>query len=292
MALQNSELILNPDGSIYHLHLHPEQLAPTIFTVGDPNRVPAVSQHFDSIEHRVAHREFVTHVGILRGQRVMCLSTGIGTDNIDIVMNELDALANIDFSTRETKPQLPPLSIIRIGTSGAIQPDIDLDSFIVSELAIGFDNLMHFYDAAPSPDGLMLSEAIADYLESKNDDFMVLPYGFDADKTLLAKFPTTEFRRGITLTAPGFYAPQGRNLRGKSAEPRLLKLLAGFKSKNQILTNIEMETAGIYGLARLLKHRAVSVSAILANRTNGTFSNQAETTVATLIEKILAIVID
>jgi uridine phosphorylase len=292
MAFPTSELILNADGSIYHLQLKPEQLAPVIFTVGDPNRVSAVSQHFDSIEHRVAHREFVTHVGELRGQKVMCISTGIGTDNIDIVMNELDALANIDFTTREIKADFTPLSIIRIGTSGAIQPEIELDSFIVSETAIGFDNLMHFYNVSPSPDGLMLSEAIADYLESRNDEFMVLPYGFDADKRLLEKFPIETFKRGITVTAPGFYAPQGRLLRGRAAEPRLLKLLTGFKSKQQILTNIEMETAGIYGLARLLKHRAVSVSAILANRTNGTFSNQSETTVATLIEKVLAIIVD
>jgi uridine phosphorylase len=291
MALLNSELILNTDGSIYHLNLLPEQVAPIVFTVGDPSRVAAVSKYFDRIEDKVSHREFVSHIGELRGQRVMCISTGIGTDNIDIVLNELDALVNIDFTTREVKPKLTPLSIFRIGTSGAIQETIALDSFIITELAIGFDNLMHYYDATPSPDGLMLSDALADYLEQKNDEFMILPYGFEADKTLLAKFDPAVFQRGITVTAPGFYAPQGRILRGRSAEPKLLKWLTLFKSKNKVLTNLEMETAGIYGMARLLNHRAVSVSAILANRATGTFSSTPEATVERLIEQVLAVVV-
>ncbi len=291
MHFPDSELIINPDGSIYHLNITPEQIAPTVITVGDPNRVGEVSKHFDKIEHKIQHREFVTHTGILRGQPISVISTGIGTDNIDIVMTELDALVNIDFETRETKPALTSLNIIRIGTSGSIQQDIPLDSFVISEKAVGFDNLMHFYDAQQNGDELVLADILADYLEKRSEDLMLIPYVFNADKSLLEKFNQPEFIRGTTLTAPGFYAPQGRILRGRSAEPKLLKILTSFKHGSTLLTNLEMETAGIYGMARLLNHKAISISAILANRCDNTFSLQASKSINSLIELTLNIIV-
>ena len=298
MQFPESELIINPDGSIYHLHLRPDQLAHTIITVGDPERVGEISKHFDKIEHKTQHREFVSHTGILRGVSLTVISTGIGTDNIDIVLTELDALVNIDFETRTTKPLHTTLDIIRIGTSGSIQQMIPIDSFIVSTFGIGFDNLMHFYDADQNGDELLLADALADYLEKKSEDLMIMPYVFKCDKTLLARFvqmdslgENASFIEGITVTAPGFYAPQGRRLRGGVTEPKLLKMLNNFKYKNIQLSNLEMETAGIYGMARLLEHRAISVSAILANRMDLTFSKTPEKTVAQLIEKVLNILI-
>jgi uridine phosphorylase len=291
MQFLDSELIINPDGSIYHLRMRPDQLAKTIITVGDPERVGEISKHFDKIEHKTQHREFVSHTGILRGLPLTVFSTGIGTDNIDIVMTELDALANIDFETRTTKPQHTALDIIRIGTSGSIQQTMPVDSFVVSTIGIGFDNLMHFYEATQDGDELVLADALADYLEHKSEDLMIMPYIFKADKTLLSRFQNTDFIQGVTVTAPGFYAPQGRILRGKVAEPKLLKLMTDFKLKNTQLTNLEMETAGLYGMARLLGHRAISFSAILANRVDSSFSKTPEKTIATLIEKILHILI-
>lgn len=287
MKYSESELILNKDGSIYHLNLLPEHVAPTIFTVGDPERVGEVSKHFDKIEVRRQHREFVTHIGTLKGQRVMAISTGIGTDNIDIVMTELDALVNIDFESRQTKSKLTPLSIIRLGTSGSIQESIDVDSIVVSEMAVGFDNLMHFYDAPQLGNELSFADQLADYLETKSEDLVLMPYVFSADKTLLKMFDNAQFIKGTTVTTSGFYAPQGRILRGGATEPKLVKLLNAFKMKNTALTNIEMETAGIYGMARLLEHKAVSVSAILANRLTGRFSDNPQQTVEKMIKQVL-----
>lgn len=290
MKYPDSELIINADGSIYHLNLKPEQIAPTIITVGDPHRVGEVSKHFDKIEHKIQHREFVTHTGELKGKPISVVSTGIGTDNIDIVLTELDALVNIDFETREAKKELTSLRIIRLGTSGSLQTDIPLDSFLVSEKAIGFDNLMHFYNPQYTGEELVLQDVLADYLERKSDDLMLIPYIFEADKNLLELFNTSDFIKGTTVTAPGFYAPQGRILRGQVAEPKLLKILTDFKHKTTILTNLEMETAGIYGMARLLNHKALSISAILANRRDNTFSQQAQKSIEKLIEKSLDII--
>ena len=291
MVYSDSELILHPDGSIYHLNLLPEHVTPIVFTVGDPDRVGEVSKHFDKIEIQRHHREFVTHVGTLRGQRVMVVSTGIGTDNIDIVMTELDALVNIDFKTRKVKAELTPLSIFRIGTSGSIQTDIDVDTLVVSTMAVGLDNLMHFYDASQQPNEFDLADQLADYLESKSEDLVLMPYVFSADKKLLQLFEKEQFTKGITVTSPGFYAPQGRILRGTSTEPNLVKLLNAFKMKNASLTNFEMETAGIYGMARLLGHQAVSISVILANRMTGRFSENPQQAVEKMIEQVLNIVI-
>jgi uridine phosphorylase len=292
MAYSDSELILNADGSIYHLHLLPEEVTPIVFTVGDPERVGEVSKHFDKIDIKRQHREFVTHIGTLRGQRVMVISTGIGTDNIDIVMTELDALVNIDFATREVKPELTPLSIIRLGTSGSIQESMGVDTIVVSEMAVGLDNLMHFYDAPQEANEYDLGDQLSDYLEAKSEDLVLMPYVFSADKNLLQRFKTEQFKKGITVTASGFYAPQGRILRGGATEPKLVKLLNAFKMKNGTLTNMEMETAGIYGMSRLLGHRAVSISAILANRITGRFSEQPEKTVEEMIVQVLNIVVN
>jgi uridine phosphorylase len=286
-----TELILNPDGSIYHLHLKPEHITPLIIFVGDPARVGEVSKHFDSIEHRSSNREFVAHIGTLRGQRLMVISTGIGTDNIDIVMNELDILANVDLETRKPKAEITPLSIVRLGTSGSLQVEIKVDSLVVSTIAVGFDNLMTFYDASPTGEELTLADNLTMYLEHKNDDLLLIPSVFMADKKLLQQFDTPEFVKGVTVTAPGFYAPQGRLLRGKAAEPKLVHILNTFRQKTLMLTNMEMETAGIYGLARLFGHRALSISAILANRIDGTFSTQAGATVERMITTALQILV-
>ncbi len=291
MAFSDSELILNADGSIYHLHLMPEEVASIVFTVGDPERVGEVSKHFDKIDIKRQNREFVSHIGSLRGQRVMVISTGIGTDNIDIVMTELDALVNIDLVTREVKKSLTPLSIIRLGTSGSIQEAIDVDTIVVSEMAVGLDNLMHFYDAPVLSNEYDLGDQLSDYLEAKSEDLVLMPYVFSADKNLLQLFNSEQFIKGITVTSSGFYAPQGRILRGGGVEPKLVKLLQGFKMKNGSLTNIEMETAGIYGMARLLGHRAISVSAILANRISGRFSGNPQKTVDAMIETVINIVV-
>ena len=287
MKFSEAELILNQDGSIYHLNLLPEHVAPIVFTVGDPERVGEVSKHFDKIEFRQQHREFVTHVGTFKGQRVMAISTGIGTDNIDIVLTELDALVNIDFETREEKAELTPLSIIRLGTSGSIQEAIEVDMVVISEFAIGLDNLMHFYDAEQTSFEFDLADQLADYLEAKSEDLVLMPYVFSADKTLLKLFESEQFIKGTTVTSSGFYAPQGRILMGGATEPKLVKLLNEFKMKNTSLTNFEMETAGIYGMARLLGHKAVSVSAILANRINGSFSKKPQQTIDLMIEKAM-----
>jgi uridine phosphorylase len=291
MIFPESELILNPDGSIYHLHLRPEHLAHTIITVGDPVRVGEVSKHFDKIEHKIQHREFVTHTGILRGKPLTVISTGIGTDNIDIVLTELDALVNVDFATRETKTALTRLDIFRIGTSGSLQADIPVDSLLVSTMAIGFDNLMHFYDAVPTGNELTLSDDMMDYLERHCSDLLFAPYSFEGHKELIQLFDNEAFMKGVTVTAPGFYAPQGRILRGKVSEPKLLSSLSKFKTKHTILSNLEMETAGIYGMARLLGHRAVSLSAILANRVDNTFSQKPQKTVDTLIQLALGVIV-
>jgi uridine phosphorylase len=289
--MSETELIVNADGSIYHLHLKPEHITPLIICVGDPERVGEVSKHFDTIEHRSAHREFVAHIGTLRGQRLMAISTGIGTDNIDIVINELDALANIDLETRQPKATITPLSIVRLGTSGSLQAEITVDSLVVSTLGVGFDNLMTFYDAPPTGEELTLADNLTLYLEHKNDDLMIIPYVFAADKKLLQLFDTKDFIKGVTITAPGFYAPQGRVLRGRLTEPKLVYILNSFRQKTLMLTNLEMETAGIYGLARLLGHRALSISAILANRMDGTFSKQAGVTVERMITLALKILV-
>ncbi len=287
MRIAESELILNPDGSIYHLNLRPEDLAHTVITVGDPERVESISKHFDALEVDVHKREFKTHTGTYKGKRISVISTGIGTDNIDIVFNELDALVNIDFETRTKKENHTQLTIIRVGTSGAIQTNIPIDSFLISETAVGFDNLLHFYGNTTFLDE-SFSEALIQHTNWSPKKSA--PYVVHADETLLSLFSEESFIRGITATNVGFYGPQGRILRLPLQDENLNDKIASFAHNGKRITNLEMETSGIYGMARLLNHRAISLNAILANRPNERFSETPKETVDTLIKKTLEII--
>ncbi len=285
-SIANSELILNSDGSIYHLHLLPEDLADTIITVGDPDRVAAVSRHFDKIVLRQQKREFVTHTGYIGTRAISVISTGIGTDNIDIVFNELDALANIDLKTRCVKEQHRPLTFIRLGTSGALQPDLDIDSFLASSMGVGFDTLLNFYNYTPNDTEAALARQFGTLPNG------VMPYFAQADADLCALFAQGGAATGMTATCAGFYAPQGRQLRLQAAVPDLLDRLQAFNSEdgNWRFSNLEMETAGMYGLARLLGHRALSLNVILANRAQGRFSPDPKKAVDSLIAWALEII--
>lgn len=279
--MRASELILNRDGSIYHLHLQPEQVAPVVITVGDPERVAKVSRYFDRIECRVRKREFVTHTGWLGKQRITVISTGIGPDNIDIVLNELDALVNIDLQTRQVKPQLQSLTLIRLGTAGSLQADAPVDSIVASTGAIGMDGLLQYY-VAPIQQEHPLLDALRAHCAGAWT-FPLAPYFAEADVKLLAKFSEGAMG-GITATNPGFYGPQGRQLRAAVAQPAYLDYLQSFDYQGRKIVNLEMETSAIYGLAQLLGHQAISLSAILANRAEGTFSKKPAKSVQKLIE--------
>lgn len=270
MELGSSELILNADNSVYHLNLLPEELAETIITVGDPDRVALVSQYFDTIEVKKRKREFHTHTGRIGNKRISVISTGIGTDNIDIVLNELDALFNIDFETRSIKKEKTVLDIIRIGTSGAIQPQTPIDSYLYSEYAIGLDSLMHFYDSMPiqHPDVQQAFISHTDWQHGR-----LLPYVVKCDPELAALFASDSVLPGLTVTNVGFYGPQGRRLRLKLQDDQMNGKMGSFNFKGKQITNLEMETSGIYGLAGLLGHRALSLNCILANRSTGEFSS-------------------
>ena len=283
--IQGSELILSPQGKIYHLDLAPNQLAPTIITVGDIGRVEMVSKYFDSVEFTSQHREFKTTTGAYKGKRISVISTGIGPDNIDIVFNELDALVNIDFQTRTIKPKLTSLEIIRVGTSGGLTPDIELDSFLISELAIGLDNVMHYYEETDRIFRREFAQAFIDHMEWNPDNSV--PYAVKADKSLLDKLSSSKTIRGCTLTNVGFYAPQGRVLRASLRDPQLNEKLTSFKYGKYSITNLEMETATMYGLSQLLGHRAVSLNAIVANRATGHFSKNSKEIIDTLIKYTL-----
>jgi len=280
-----SELPLNPDGSIYHLNLFPEDVAPTVLLVGDPERVPRVSQYFDRIERRVQKREFVTHLGELGKKRIMVLSTGIGTGNIDIVINELDALVNIDLTNRQEKPDPQSLTLIRIGTSGGLVPELEVGSQVVSRFGIGLDNLLSYYAYQPNLIEAELFDDLREFQEYAGR-LPVTPYVAEGDAQLAKAF--TEMRRGITMTCPGFYAPQSRKLRlASTLSDELLRRFAEFRSHDLQLTNFEMETSAIYGLARLLGHRALSCNAILANRPAGAFSEEPKVAEDRLIRAVL-----
>ena len=286
-AIAESELIINSRGAIYHLDLRPEELADTIFTVGDPHRVSAVSKHFDKIEHKANHREFVSHTGYIGKKRVTVVSTGIGTDNIDIVLNELDALANIDLATRTVKPQLSTLTVIRIGTSGALQKDIPVDSFVASTHGLGIDNLLNFYRHEDTEEDNTLLQSFT--TQTQLHHRLAQPYISGASPTLLRHF-VDGFHQGITVTCPGFYGPQGRVLRLGLSQPELIDRLTGFSYGPHRITNFEMETAGIYGLGRLLGHHCLSLSAIVANRISRTFSTDGNAVIEKLIGETLRIV--
>ncbi len=281
--ISETDLIINPDGSVYHLNLLPEDVADTIITVGDPDRVSEVSKYFDRIELRKGKREIITHTGYIGQKRVTVLSTGMGTDNIDIVFNELDALVNVDFKTRLVKNQLKSLEIVRIGTSGALQTDIPIDSILVSEFALGLDALMHYYVHDVSGDERVILDEINSHLHHIKG---IAPYVTSADKGLLERVGK-DMLRGITTTAPGFYAPQGREVRAKNAFPKLIDILQSFKVNNRRITNLEMETAGIYALAKVLGHKALSVNAILANRVKFEFSKNPQKVVEQAVKLVL-----
>jgi uridine phosphorylase len=285
--LSETDLILNPDGSVYHLHLLPEDIAQTIILVGDPERIPMVSAHFDNVEIRKSKREFVTHTGMIGNQRLSVVSTGIGTDNIDIVLNELDALVNIDLADRTIKKQLTSLKLIRIGTSGAIHKDTPVDSMLISSHGFGLDGLMNFYDCEPD----LKTEELLDQIDEQLGIYGVHPYLFKAPGKLFEKF-TPHFNSGITATCSGFYGPQGRNVRATAMYDDLLIRMTELSLNDDLrITNFEMETAGIYGLATILGHEAISVNAIVANRAKNTFSKRASETIEVTIKKTLEVIV-
>ncbi|GAL67143.1 nucleoside phosphorylase [Jejuia pallidilutea] len=280
MSIKASELILNPDGSVYHLNLKPEHIADTIIVVGDQNRVELVSRHFDTVDFKIQKREFKTHTGTLNSKRISVISTGIGTDNIDIVINELDALANIDFETRTIKQHLTSLNIIRIGTSGGLQPNIPIDSIVVSEYGLDINGLLHSYQTETISNLEMEDAFIAHTNWNSNKARPIIVKGF---KSLLSKFESDVTSKGITATANGFYGPQGRVLRLQLEDAALNKKMDSFNFKGVKITNLEMETSAIYGLSHLLGHNAISLNAIIANRANGTFSKNPRKAVEDLI---------
>jgi len=279
--MRASELILNRDGSIYHVHLLPEQVAPLVITVGDPERVAKVSRYFDRIDCRVRKREFVTHTGWLGNQRLTVISTGIGPDNIDIVLNELDALVNLDLQTGLIKPKIQALTLIRLGTAGSLHAEAPVDSFVASTAAIGMDGLLQYYVAPNLQSHPLLNALRAHCLEAWQ--FPLAPYFAEADAKLMKAFSAGALG-GITATNPGFYGPQGRQLRAPVLQPAYLDYLQSFEYQGRKIINLEMETAAIYGLSQLLGHKAISLSVLLANRAAGTFSKKPAKSVQKLIE--------
>lgn len=280
--IADSELILNADGSIYHLNLKPEDLAETIIFVGDPDRVGMVSQYFDSIDIRKGKREFITHTGTLRGKRISVISTGIGTDNIDIVLNEIDALVNVDFETKTLREELRSVDIIRIGTSGSVQGNISIGTILASEFAIGFDALMQYYIKTYTEE----EEQIKTAIDNQFDSLSFKPYVGRASKRLLEKF-AFDIPKGITMTAPGFYGPQGRCVRSHNVYPDLIQRAGSFAVNGRQITNLEMETAGIYALCNMFGHHAISINAILASRVKEEFSSNPQEVVNKAIRFIL-----
>ena len=284
--IAESELIVNGRGAIYHLDVRPEELAPTVITVGDPDRVAEVSKHFDEIEVKRQHREFVTHTGRIGAKRLSVVSTGIGPDNIDIVLNELDALVNIDFATRQIKPQLASLNIVRIGTSGSLQADVPVDSYVASTHALGLDNLLNYYRLEHNEQELQLLQSFITHTQLNAQ--ITNPYISNASGSLL-KYFVDGFHQGITVTCPGFYGPQGRVLRLGIKNPELINQLTGFRFGPYRITNFEMETSAIYGLGKLLGHHCLSLSAIVANRVAKEFSKDSAKAIEALIQMTLAI---
>jgi uridine phosphorylase len=283
--IASSELILNPDGSVYHLNLLPEHIAHDIIFVGDQNRVEKITQSFDSIEFSTQKREFKTQTGIYKGKRITVMSTGIGPDNIDIVMNELDALVNIDLKTRQPKAILTKLNIIRIGTSGSLQANIPVSSFVMSKYAIGLDNMLRSYLI----DGFSETAIEDAFVKHTNwDSKKGKPYAISCSEILENKIFSSKMHRGITATAGGFYGPQGRVLRLNIQDEQLNDKMDTFSFENNSITNLEMETAAIYGLSALLGHNALSLSAIIANRVTGDFSSDPEKAIEELIEYTLS----
>lgn len=284
--IAESELIINNRGAVYHLDLRPEEIAGTVITVGDPDRVKEVSKYFDSIEHKSQHREFISHTGFVGKKRLTVLSSGIGPDNIDIVINELDSLVNIDFDSRLIKSKLSPLNIIRIGTSGSLQADIPVDSFVASTHGLGIDNLLNFYRHEQNDEEQQLLQSFVTHTQMHGQ--MSYPYISSAAASLIKHF-VKDFHRGITVTCPGFYGPQGRVLRLGIRNPGLINRLTDFRFGQHRITNFEMETSAIYGLGKLLGHNCLAINAIVANRVAKEFSKDGKAAVEKLIIKFMEI---
>jgi len=286
-SIAASELIINDRGAIYHVNCRPEEIANTIITVGDPDRVNEVSKYFDRIEFKNHHREFNTHTGYIGKKRITVTSTGIGPDNIDIVMNELDALVNIDFETRTIKDKLTSLNIIRIGTCGSLQKDIPVDSFVASTHGLGIDNLMNFYINNSNEEEKQILHAFKTHTQMQQG--ISEPYINAAGISLLKEF-VSGFHQGITVTCPGFYGPQGRVLRMGLNQPQLIDRLSGFSFGQHRICNFEMETSAIYGMGKIMGHHCLSLSAIVANRISGEFSKDGGAAVEKLIKNALEII--
>lgn len=281
----DSELIINPDGSAFHLHLRPEQLADRVILVGDPGRVKLVASHFDTVECEVSNREFYTITGVFRGKRITVQSTGIGCDNIDIVVNELDALANIDFTTREEKDSFRQLTIVRIGTCGGLQPDTPSGTFIASVKSIGFDGLLNFYARRNEVCDLELEEAFKSHVDW--NPLLCAPYVVDSDTDLLSRVAKDDMVRGITIACGGFYGPQGRELRLPLADPHLNEKIETFEHAGLRITNFEMESSALAGLSRLMGHRAMTCCMVLANRRAKNVKLSYSNTIDDLIKLVL-----
>jgi uridine phosphorylase len=285
--ISESELILTPSGQVYHLNVRPEELADTVITVGDPDRVALVSNFFDEIEFKTQHREFVTHTGRIGKKRITVLSSGIGPDNIDIVMNELDACVNVDFEKREIKTEKKSLQIIRFGTSGSLQSDIPVDSLVASSHGIGLDNVLHYYQLENTPQEASLISAFKAHTNLVNKN--IVPYAVEGSNKLLQAF-NEGYYRGITVTCPGFYAPQGRVVRAQLQFPDLVDQLSSFRFEEHRITNFEMETSAIFGLGRIFGHQCLAINTIVANRKTKTFTEQAAKSIHHMIEKSLGII--
>lgn len=286
-SIEASELIINDRGAIYHMNCRPEEIATTVITVGDPDRVKEVSKHFDKVEYKNQHREFVTHTGYLGKKRITVTSTGIGPDNIDIVLNELDALVNIDFQTRSIKDTLTSLNIIRVGTSGSLQKEIPVDSFVASTHGLGLDNLMNFYQHQNNEEEKQILHSFNTHTQLHHG--ISSPYITGAGVSLLKEF-VEGYHSGITVTCPGFYGPQGRVLRMGLTQPQLIDSLTSFNFGQHRISNFEMETSAIYGMGKVLGHHCLSLSAIVANRITREFSKDGGAAVENLIQKTLGII--
>ena len=283
--IPDSQLVLHGDGSVYHLRLFPEQIADTVILVGDPNRVAKISALFDVIEHQVSNRELVTHTGIYKGKRITALSTGMGTDNIDIVLNELDALVNIDLKQRTIKEKHTRLKLIRLGTSGALQPDIPVgNSFLASKYALGLDGLLHFYADSVQHIHHEMTDAFVEHM--KWSPLLPSPYVVGCSESLMDQL-AFDFRKGITATSPGFYGPQGRVLRLPLSDEGMNKKIESFSFEGQNITNFEMESSALYGLSMLLGHDALTICLVIANRVTEKFSSDYHPFMERLIKNTL-----
>ncbi len=287
--IAESELILDKRGAIYHIGARPEEIGKTIILVGDPDRVKVVSKYFDSIEFEWQHREFITHTGYIGKKRISVISTGIGPDNIDIAMNEIDALANIDFETRTINPTLTTLNILRFGTSGSLQKDIPVDSYVAGTHGLGFDNVMHFYNSKNNETEKEVIDAFKSHTNLNSGN--IIPYIYEGSKDLLPFF-STGYHQAITVACPGFYGPQGRILRLCLAYEGLIDKLTDFNFGRHRIANFEMESSAIYGLGKLLGHRCISLNAIVANRIAKEFSTDGNKAVEGLIKQSLGIIAD